>query len=1553
MLNKSFTSPFVLFLLIIFSFSANATTYYVSNSGNDANSGTSSSSPWQTLNQVNSFKNFAPGDNILFNRGDTFYGSINASNSGSSGNPITYGAYGSGAKPVITGFASVTSWKNLGGNIWESSNAVSSLSSLKMVVINGVNTPMGRYPNGSNSYPYLPNFFNFQSHSGSGSGNTSITSSNLSGGPNWTGADVVVRTNSWTYDKETISSQSGSSVSYSGQSSGIADGWGFFIQNSIQTLDVQNEWYYNPSTRKISIYSIGMPVNVQVSTVETLFNLNSNLPAVNGTSIDNLVFKGANTNAIRIMGNLIFSLTNSDISYTGLEGLVLAGGGIQSGTINNNTFSNCGSSSICSTGSTNALSIKGNTIVGSGIISAYKPNDYSSSAMIISAPNSIVQYNSIDSSAYNGIEFSGNGIEIRNNLVNHSDMVRDDGGAIYTGYKNQTGKIIDGNIILNSVGNINGGAPDKEQAAYGIFIDDFGTNITITNNTVANCTGAGINLHDTKSVTVTNNTLYNNGIPGWGNGNFFVQADAGDFTSYVRSNTVTNNIFFARNTNQCSLKYYADPNGNNNVTSFGTIDYNYYAKPINDLTAITSQQNIGNGNFGLSQWQAITGMDANSKQSPKSITDVNDIRFEYNSTSQSKTISLDANYIDVKSNNYNGSITLAPYSSAVLIRNGALAINLLPAVNPSNPVNGMGYQYYESANYSTVPDFTAVTPVKTDNGSNFDISVANRAEQFALNFTGYINVPSDGQYTFYTSSDDGSNLYIDGVQVVNNDGLHGQEEKSGTIGLKAGMHAISVGYFNQTGGKVLQVSYAGPGVSKQLIPSSALYIANALLPAVNPSNPVNGIGYQYYEAANYNVVPDFTAVTPVKTGNGSNFDISVANRAEQFALNFTGYINVPSDGQYTFYTSSDDGSNLYIDGVKVVNNDGPHGQAENSGTIGLQAGMHAISVGYFNQTGGKVLQVSYAGPGVSKQLIPSSALYIANALLPAVNTSNTVNGLNYQYYEAANYNAVPDFTAVTPVKTGNGSNFDISVANRAEQFALNFTGYINVPSDGKYTFYTSSDDGSNLYIDGVQVVNNDGPHGQQENSGTIGLQAGMHAISVGYFNQAGGKVLQVSYAGPGVSKQLIPSSALYIANALLPAVNTSNIVNGLNYQYYEAANYNAVPDFTTVTPVTTGNATNFDISVANRAEQFALNFTGYINVPSDGKYTFYISSDDGSKLYIDGVQVANNDGPHGQQENSGTIGLQAGMHAISVGYFNQTGGKVLQVSYAGPGVSKQLVPSSALYQVSNSNFFAASQPSNTVNGLNYQYYEATNYDAVPDFTTVTPVKTGTVTNFDISVANRAQQFAINFTGYINVPSDGQYTFYTSSDDGSNLYIDGVRVVNNDGPHGEQQNSGTIKLKAGMHTISVGYFNQTGGKVLKVSYAGPGISKQLIPSSALYLNSTQLRTANLNAAAITPGIIASDSTNERLAMGLDNTELQVGVKAYPNPFTNSILVNISGEAGNYNLRLFDALGRTIWKGSGNKGAGLYQQKINTSSIEKGVYFLQVIQNNKTAVIELKK
>ena len=86
----------------------------------------------------------------------------------------------------------------------------------------------------------------------------------------------------------------------------------------------------------------------------------------------------------------------------------------------------------------------------------------------------------------------------------------------------------------------------------------------------------------------------------------------------------------------------------------------------------------------------------------------------------------------------------------------------------------------------------------------------------------------------------------------------------------------------------------------------------------------NGLYCEYYEGTWYQVL-SFTGETPVRTGYTNNFVLDMAgDRTEYFALRFTGYISVPSDGTYTFYLGSDDGSHLYINDNLIVDNDGAH-----------------------------------------------------------------------------------------------------------------------------------------------------------------------------------------------------------------------------------------------------------------------------------------------------------------------------------------------------------------------------------------------------------------------------------------------------------------------------------------------------------------------------------------------------------------------------------------------------------------------------------------------------
>jgi hypothetical protein len=93
---------------------------------------------------------------------------------------------------------------------------------------------------------------------------------------------------------------------------------------------------------------------------------------------------------------------------------------------------------------------------------------------------------------------------------------------------------------------------------------------------------------------------------------------------------------------------------------------------------------------------------------------------------------------------------------------------------------------------------------------------------------------------------------------------------------------------------------------------------------------------------------------------------------------------------------------------------------------------------------------------------------------------------------------------------------------------------------------------------------------------------------------------------------------------------------------------------------------------------FALRFTGKIKPPKQGKFNFFLTSDDGSRLFIDGTLVANNDERHVEQTVAGTIRLDAGLHDLEVEYFQHDGSKKLELLWAGPGVHYSEVTSTSL-----------------------------------------------------------------------------------------------------------------------------------------------------------------------------------------------------------------------------------------------------------------------------------
>ncbi len=153
--------------------------------------------------------------------------------------------------------------------------------------------------------------------------------------------------------------------------------------------------------------------------------------------------------------------------------------------------------------------------------------------------------------------------------------------------------------------------------------------------------------------------------------------------------------------------------------------------------------------------------------------------------------------------------------------------------------------------------------------------------------------------------------------------------------------------------------------------------------------------------------------------------------------------------------------------------------------------------------------------------------YVGTDILqPALDLSNsTIQGLTYDYYEAA-LTTVENIDKLPPVAKGVTRDFNINNRRNDTSFAFIFRGYITVPADGKYTFYLSSNDGSVLYLDDHELINNDGAHSMIEQFASVSLYKGNHKIVLKYFQMLGGLGLTLDWKGPNFDRFEIPNSVL-------------------------------------------------------------------------------------------------------------------------------------------------------------------------------------------------------------------------------------------------------------------------------------------------------------------------------------------------------------------------------------------------------------------------------------------
>lgn len=689
-----------------------AATYYVSSSlGSDGNNGLSEGSPFATIARVNAL-NLQPGDRVLFRCGDTWQAEqLILSKSGTEGAPIVFSSYPAGCaeKPVLSGSRPISGWTLEAGNVYRADLPPAEFPlGINQLFRDGERLRLGRYPNldaPDGGYTFV------DAHS---AGSNQITDNELPA-LDWTGAIVHIKNIRWSMLDRVVTASSGHTLTLNqGLSclvSGWGDcvGWGYFINNHRATLDQDGEWYYDPAARRVYLYSTGgVPNGIEGSVVleegDTLRQGGIMLSDGSATAyviLDNLEVKNWFNHGIGTPGGMfgdiyhhitVRNLTIRDVDGAGvnlsswLERPSDGRKGLRGGhhlLFQNNLIQ--GANSFGVTGYFAESTFEDNTIrdialirnlgksgMGCGVTTGectengdgFRIRRYN---VLDSGYGNTLRYNRFERIGYNGVDIFGPENTLEFNFITQACYSKADCGGVRTFGDDslaQTGvynlRLVN-NVIVDIPGNVDGCHASRPPFGMGLYIDNYSRDVELTGNTVISTTATGI-LFQRSSGQAMGNTVFNASM----GTAYSAQISLGGSQTRV---SLQGNAVYALQENAWTLYAY-------DLSNILTSDNNHIFHPY-------VEKHIAYGpswaRYSFAGWQTLSGYDAHSSTNwfTQPLGEASRGVIFYNASKTPLTIDLgNRQYLDLDQQPVAGSLVLPPFSSRVLVDNGAAQLSL-------------------------------------------------------------------------------------------------------------------------------------------------------------------------------------------------------------------------------------------------------------------------------------------------------------------------------------------------------------------------------------------------------------------------------------------------------------------------------------------------------------------------------------------------------------------------------------------------------------------------------------------------------------------------------------------------------------------------------------------------------------------------------------------------------------------------------------------------------------------------------------------------------------
>lgn len=510
---------------------ASAKTYYLSSSaGDDANDGLApvavrSAGPWRTLDRLASVQ-VGDGDHVLFRCGDRFAGQLDVNAAKGGNEPLRLGSYGDcGAtdRPVIDGSRPIDqAATDASGRL-----TVPNTRDITQVFVDGVTIPQARYP--ASDYVMIPK-------------NTMPAKDgllqSLISDRDVIGAGIFARTQAWYIESRTIARVAAGVMRFDKPLEWPLDpGSGFYLTNKAWMVGTDPSWAFDAQLQTLVVRTrdgASRPEGVRVSYREPLVRV----AGPGSIRIEGIVIERAGQDALEIRVKGDVKVINVVVRDAARSGIVISGA--SSAVVSSSVVERVGQDGMVLERSSNVVA-RANTLRDISV--SGNPRPALAAINATSSAGATIENNTISGAGYIGIRFS-HGSVVQGNTIERTCVTMADCGAIYTWRGNARDEKVSPSIVSdNTVVGVLGEPtikPGWRTYAAGIYLDDFTSNVTVSNNVVAEAR-QGIYLHNAFQNTLEGNTIFASGDV-----SLAIVIDSDKFTQAQRlENSVENNGFFS------------------------------------------------------------------------------------------------------------------------------------------------------------------------------------------------------------------------------------------------------------------------------------------------------------------------------------------------------------------------------------------------------------------------------------------------------------------------------------------------------------------------------------------------------------------------------------------------------------------------------------------------------------------------------------------------------------------------------------------------------------------------------------------------------------------------------------------------------------------------------------------------------------------------------------------------------------------------------------------------------------------------------------------------